>query len=323
MPEQVTTFQDQDSDRLKRRTRLAPSPTGALHLGNARTFLINYALAKQQDWEIVLRIEDLDHPRAKPWAREDAMDVLSWLGLTWDAGPITQTDDLQPCHNAIEQLYQAGLVYPCGLSRNEIESVASAPQEGDHQMRYPNLSRHRLGETRGETDAWRLVVPDGAVVFHDGFVGECSFDVQAEVGDFLVSNREGQPAYQLAVVVDDARQGVTDVVRADDLLSSTARQIWLYRLLELGPVPNYVHVPMVIGEDGRRLAKRHGDTRVSWYREKGASPERLIGLLAYWCGLLPERETMTLERFIEVFDLAKLPRDAVVFGREDDRWLLD
>jgi glutamyl-tRNA synthetase len=145
--------------------------------------------------------------------------------------------------------------------------------------------------------------------------------VQQQVGDFLVATKLGIPAYQLAVVVDDARQGVTDVVRGDDLLSSAARQIWVYRLLNLGPPPRYWHLPLVCGEDGRRLAKRHGDTRLAWYRETGINPRRVVGLLASWAGA-GERREMNAREFARVFDVTKLSKKPVLFTPDEQRWLL-
>jgi glutamyl-tRNA synthetase len=142
------------------------------------------------------------------------------------------------------------------------------------------------------------------------------------VGDFLIATKGGLPSYQLAVVVDDARQGIDQIVRGDDLLTSTPRQILLYRALDLGPPPNYLHLPLVKGPDGKRLAKRHGDTRIAHYRELGVAPERIIGLMAEWCGIGPRREISSKE-FAERLELEKMPREAVVFEAEDDAWLME
>ena len=170
--------------------------------------------------------------------------------------------------------------------------------------------------------AWRIIVPDEEVSFTDQIHGPQSVNVQQQVGDFIVASKAGRPAYQLAVVVDDARQGVTDVVRGDDLLGSTGRQILLHRALGLTPPPTYWHLPLVLGGDGHRLAKRHGDTRLAWYREQGAPAERVVGLIANWSGVSAERRPMTAAAFAERFVVATLPHSPVTFTEEDHAWLL-
>ncbi len=310
------------------RTRLAPSPTGALHLGNARTFLVNWALARQRGWEIVLRIEDLDGPRVKTEAAAEAIDVLRWLGLDWDEGPYEQRSDLAPYRAALERLAVQGDIYPCRCTRREIEAASlSAPHGDEHELRYPGTCRPadptplppKSLDDAGS--AWRLRFPPGTTAFDDAFVGRHEHDVQATTGDFLVATKEGLPSYQLAVVIDDARQGIDRVVRGDDLLASTHRQLLLQTRLGLGQRPQYMHLPLVVGPDGRRLAKRHGDTRVSHYRSQGVSAERIVGLLAEWSGLGPRRELSAAE-FRDAFQLERLPRQRVVFTPEDDAWLL-
>src|SRR5690606_14948659 len=212
------------ADRTPEVTRLAPSPTGALHLGNARTFLANWLLARQRGWRIVLRIEDLDGPRIKPWAAQAAIDALHWRGLDWDEGPLTQAADLAPYHAAMEALAAAGLAYPCSLTRREIEAAASAPQEGAGEVRCPPELRPAPGPQRFDLAAppsnWRFRTPEGRVVIQDAFAGRVELSPLETIGDFVVWTKRGEPAYQLAVVVDDARQGVTQVVRGDDLLDS-------------------------------------------------------------------------------------------------------
>ncbi len=312
-------------------TRLAPSPTGALHLGNARTFLVNWAMARRRGWRIVLRIEDLDGPRVKSGADLEAMDDLRWLGLNWDAGPSYQRSDLSPYAGALAKLQAAGLTYGCHCSRRDIEQAQSAPHVEDHELRYPGTCRHThdaressASVTPGASDgqAVRLIVPQRIVRFKDELAGDQAIDVQAQVGDFIVATKAGLPAYQLAVVVDDHRQGVTDIVRGDDLLASTARQLLLYEMLGY-PLPlRYWHLPLVLGSDGRRLAKRHGDTRIALYRQPGISAQRVIGLLAGWCGISDGHEPMSAQTFAQRFDLQRLPRGPVTFHDADEAWLL-
>ncbi|MCB9844776.1 MAG: tRNA glutamyl-Q(34) synthetase GluQRS [Phycisphaeraceae bacterium] len=307
-------------------TRLAPSPTGALHLGNARTFLINWALARQRGWRIVLRIEDLDTPRVKSESIAQTIDILRWLGIDWDDGPLIQSEEPGPAHEAMSRLAHAGEAYPCALTRAQIEAAASAPQEGVHEPHFPIELRPALSPVRFDRPDtnWRFAAPSGAIEFHDEVYGTTRVDVAGTVGDFVIWTKRGQPSYQLAVVVDDARQGVTHVVRGSDLLESTARQILLYRALGLGPPPHSIHLPLVVGADGLRLAKRHGDTRLAQYRDRGADPQRIIGLIAAWSGVgdpLHPRE-ITADTFMRAFDLRTMPRGNVTFREEDDRWAL-
>src|SRR3954470_4842949 len=180
------------------RTRLAPSPTGALHLGNARTFLVNWALARQRGWNIILRVEDLDGPRVKPGAAAEAIDILGWLGVDWDEGPYYQREDLSPYRAAIGALAAQGDIYPCQCTRREIEAASlSAPHGDEHELRYPGTCRpaERLSldfnKVSGEGVAWRFRAPDGVTTFHDHFAGEYSHDIQATTGDFLVATKEG------------------------------------------------------------------------------------------------------------------------------------
>ena len=316
----------------QRITRLAPSPTGALHLGNARTFLVNWALARQNNWQVVLRIEDLDTPRTKPGANQQAIDILTWLGMDWDQGPYYQVNDLSPYLDALVQLGVQGQIYPCQCTRSQIAAAAlSAPNAGDHDLRYPGTCRPAQDQAiafepdQYEDEAWRIRADPEDVHFDDGFAGRQVGNVDQIVGDFIVAAKSGLPSYQLACVVDDARQGITDIVRGDDLIPSTPRQLMLYRKLDLTPVPNYIHLPLVCGHDGRRLAKRHGDTKLTTYRSQGTPAERVIGLLAHWCGIVDRSSVcpMTANDFLAEFALSKLPRDAVTFTPDDHRWLVD
>lgn len=314
---------------LAERTRLAPSPTGALHLGNARTFLVTWALARRSGWRVLLRIEDLDSPRVKRGSESGAVSDLTWLGMDWDEGPVRQSDDLSAYRGAMSVLSGAGAAYPSEATRGEIESsasAASAPQEGSGESVFPASMRPAGIGPRGfdrEDVNWRLVVDEGVVEFEDGLAGRWRADVARSVGDFVVWTRRGVPAYQLAVVVDDARQGVTRVVRGDDLLDSTARQLLVARALGLSWRPAWLHLPLVRGPDGRRLAKRHGDTRVSSYRGSGVRAERIVGLAAAWSGITSRDrpEEMSAAEFLGALDVGKIPREPVVMTPEDDRWL--
>ena len=312
------------SDQIQA-TRLAPSPTGALHLGNARTFLINWALARRQGWRIILRIEDLDTPRVKPGVIDETIDILRWLGIDWDEGPIVQSRDMEPYARAMQCLAQDRRVYPCELTRSQIEAAASAPQEGVHETRFPPDLRPPTRPDRfmDRGTNWRFVVEDREIRFCDGFLGEQAHTPARTVGDFVVWTRRGQPSYQLAVVVDDARQRVTQIVRGSDLLDSAARQILLYEALDLEPRANYWHLPIVVGEDGRRLAKRHGDTRLSHYRSLGVRPERIIALIARWSGIdLGSARELSSAEFRSALDLRRMSTETTIFRSEDEAWIL-
>lgn len=320
-----------DSGRA-RCTRLAPSPTGALHLGNARTFLVTWAMARQRGWRVVLRIEDLDTPRVKPGVLDLTVDLLTWLGMDWDGEVAVQSRDLEPYRAAMRMLAARGMTYPSAASRGVVgagDEGASAPQQGAQEAFFGR--ENRPGEWPREfvasasdesTPAWRFATPEGEVAFDDAFAGPQRWTPSRTVGDFIIWTKRHQPAYQLAVVVDDHRQGVTDVIRGDDLLDSAARQLLIYRALSAAPEPTYWHLPLVVGEDGRRLAKRHGDTRLDVYRSRGVRAERVIGLVAYWCGLTGNRCEMSARSFREALDVVSIPREPITFRREDDQWLL-
>jgi len=311
----------------QRITRLAPSPTGALHLGNARTFLVNYLLARTRGWRIVLRMEDLDGPRVKAGAAGEALADLAWLGLNWDTRTEDQSGRGQVYRAALDPLIEMGRAYPCVCSRTDIRRAASAPHRDGGGARYPGTCRNRWTDASqaahqsGRPPAFRVAVDADVIEFDDAVAGPQRFELAACCGDFAIFKNTGEAGYQLAVVVDDAAAGVTDVVRGDDLLDSAARQGLLYRLLGLGPMPRYWHLPLVVGPDGRRLAKRHGDTRLAAYRESGVAAERLLGLLGYWCGALDHRRDTDMSELLERFSLETFPRERIVFSPEDDAFL--
>jgi glutamyl-tRNA synthetase len=299
-------------------TRLAPSPTGAQHLGNARTYLITWLLARQAGGRVVLRIEDIDSPRVKAGAAEQALADLRWLGLDWDVGPIVQTERIPLYESALARLQERELVYPCTCTRSDVEQAASAPHPEGAEVIYPGTCSHStVADAAGLASrpfAWRFRVGD-VPAYEDLIRGQVALTRDEIGGDFVVWKSQGGPAYQLAVVVDDADNGVTLVVRGDDLVASTPRQLLLYRALGLSS-PAFAHVPLVVGPDGRRLAKRHGDTRLSTLRAAGVGSAQVIGLLAWSCGWQAEPMPVTVAELIPRARLDTIPRRPFVVTPE-------
>lgn len=307
--------------------RLAPSPTGALHLGNARTFLIAWARARLSGGRLLLRMEDLDHPKVKAAATGQVLEDLRWLGIDWDEGPdrpgtsgsYTQSERIEFYAEALKRLHEAHLAYPCICSRADVEAAQSAPHPGE-SLFYSGACRDRFSSfdqaaamlPDGRIPAWRFKVPDGTrIEFTDGFCGACSFELDKCIGDFVLARHRFGAGYMLAMTVDDAMMGVSEVVRGDDLLEVSPRQILICRALKM-PTPEFFHVPLVVGTDGRRLAKRHGDTRISELRKSGITRDRILGLLAWWSGWGDLHEEITPETVLERAGRLALKRERAV-----------
>lgn len=353
--------------------RLAPAPTGALHVGNARTFLVAWLRARQAGGTLLLRMEDLDHPKVKAHAAEEVYHDLHWLGLDWDDGAdrhsafFTQSARAATYRALLDRLIDEGRAYPCRCRRKDWAVVQSAPQEGDpHEYRYPGTcrppprkpglssvessllsltgdrgidvgaddpraasdaaARERPPEGDARPPAWRFALGttpgENRFEFMDGCAGVQGGDLSTWSGDFLIARDREHAGYALAVVADDHAMGVTEVVRGDDLLPSTQRQLALYRALGWTP-PTFFHVPLVVGADGRRLAKRHGDTRLSVWRREGRDPSALLAWLARTLGVdvTPNERGLRPVDVLERFNPTRIPRDRVVWTPETERVL--
>ncbi len=293
------------------RGRFAPSPSGRMHLGNIWSGLLAWLSARSAGGEMVLRLEDLDPDRCtRAWC-DQVMRDLEWLGFTWDNEPVYQSERTEVYAQAFHTLEEQGLIYPCYCTRAE-RLAASAPHRSDGQTIYDGrcsrltqAERETLSQTR--RPAWRVKVGKESITFCDLLQGEYKEDLKTDCGDFILRRSDGVYAYQLAVVVDDAAMGVTQVVRGSDLLSSTPRQIYLQRLLGLSE-PEYGHVPLLLSADGRRLAKRDRDQELGELQSRYTAPE-LLGRLAHRAGLIPEPAPITAQELIPLFSWEKLPRD--------------
>ena len=300
--------------------RLAPSPTGGLHVGHARTFLIAWLAARRAGGRVILRIEDLDATRVRAEAVDLMRVDLAWLGLDWDEGkdvggpssPYTQSERFPIYGEILERLKATESVYPCTCTRADIERAAAAPHAEDEGPTYPGTCAGRsVADAASLGDrpfAWRFRVPEGPVAWDDLFRGPVALDPARIGGDFIVARNGVGPGYQLAVVADDALMGVNQVIRGDDLIPSTPRQIVLFRTLGR-PVPRFGHVPLVVGPDGRRLAKRDGSIKLATLRESGVDPRRLVGAIARSCGWAEEVVPSVPHDWIDRFDWRKIPKD--------------
>ena len=295
--------------------RYAPSPSGRMHLGNLMCCLLAWLSAKSKGGQVLLRIEDLDTQRCPRRYADAIIDDLAWLGLAADGPtpPVYQSERSEIYQRYFDELSRRGLVYPCFCSRSQLHA-ASAPHRSDGQVVYAGTCRGLTPEqiaekSRTRAPAWRVQVPDETIAFEDGHMGHYAENLTRDCGDFYLRRADGVFAYQLAVVVDDARMGVTEVVRGSDLLSSTARQLYLYRLLGL-QAPHFAHCPLLLAPDGRRLSKRDGDQSLENLRAKYAASE-IVGKLAYAYGLQPEPAPRTPESLIPDFSWQKVPKTDV------------
>lgn len=329
--------------------RLAPSPTGYLHLGNAWAFLLAWLAARHTGGRVILRMEDIDPDRSRPHFAQAIMDDLRWLGLDWDEGPNsvtvqtaspdsktvpTSSPVAPPASSApyvqsqrgdyyraaLQHLHAHGHTYPCYCTRKELRTLAAAPHVGDAGAPYPSTCRNltppqrAAHEADGRRAALRLRCPQGeagSITFIDHIQGPQHMTLDDCGGDFALRRSDGVVAYQLAVVVDDALMGVTHIVRGDDIRISTPRQILLYRLLGY-PVPSYAHVPLLLDHAGERLAKRHASLTLGSLRDAGVRAPAIVGYLAHKAGLLPQAAACTAQKLIPLFCMKAIPTQAQI-----------
>ncbi len=293
------------------RGRFAPSPSGRMHLGNVMSALLAWLSARSQGGEMVLRIEDIDPDRSRRAYAEQIMDDLAFLGLDWDDGPHWQSERTAAYEAALRAL--ADHTYPCYCSRAELHAT-QAPHASDGTFIYDGHCRdltaaQRAALAQARRPAARIRVPDREIAFVDGCRGPMAQNLARECGDFILRRSDGAFAYQLAVVVDDAQMGVTQVVRGSDLLGSTPRQIWLHRLLGYEP-PQYCHVPLLLARDGRRLSKRERDLDMGVLRRRCSAGE-IIGKLAWLTGLQSAPEPVSAADLIPGFQWSRVKRQDI------------
>lgn len=317
------------------RVRYAPSPTGALHVGSARTVLFNWLYARQTGGTFILRIEDTDQSRSQESHSRAQQDTLRWLGLSWDEGPdvggahgpYAQMERLPLYAEALERLRASGAAYPCFCSPEELAARRELARAEGRPPRYDGRCRHLSTDARaalqaeGRPPAWRLLVPaDGTTVVHDLIRGDVAFP-HATLDDFVLVRSDGLPTYNFAVAVDDAAMRITHVLRGDDHLANTPKQLLVYAALGVAP-PAFGHLPSVLATDRSRLSKRHGSISVEDYRGQGLLPE---GILNY-CALLgwspgDDREVMSLTELVAAFNLGSVGRSGAVYDEQKLRWI--
>ncbi len=303
------------------RTRFAPSPTGYLHIGGARTALFSWAFARRHGGKFILRIEDTDLERSTAQSTQAILDGMAWLGLDYDEGPFYQMQRLARYHEVAEQLLNAGDAYYCYCSKEELDAMREQQRAAGLKPRYDGRWRDsKQTPPAGVKPVVRLKSPrEGVVAFNDLVKGEITV-ANSELDDLVLLRADGVPTYNFGVVIDDLDMNITHVIRGDDHVNNTPRQINILRALRV-PLPQYAHVPMILGADGERLSKRHGAVSVMQYREDGYLPEALVNYLARLGWSHGDEEIFSREQLVEWFDLASINRSPAKFNPEKLQWL--
>lgn len=303
------------------RTRFAPSPTGYLHLGGVRTALFNWLYAKRHNGEYVLRIEDTDQQRSSSEFTEDILSNLSWLGMEADTGPVFQSSRLKRYSEIVQQLLDLDLAYYCYCSRERLDAIRKEQIQNKQKPRYDGFCRSRKGKVAaGSNPVVRFKNPlDGSVRFEDLVHGPIEI-MNSELDDLVLARSDGSPTYNLCVVVDDSDHSITHVIRGDDHLSNTPRQINLFKSLGM-PLPKYAHIPLIHGKDGKRLSKRHGTMSVHQYRKDGFLAKALMNYLVRLGWSSGDQELFSVEEMIELFSLTSVQQSPAVFDPDKLLWV--
>ncbi|MEW5770818.1 MAG: glutamate--tRNA ligase [Pseudomonadota bacterium] len=303
------------------RTRFAPSPTGYLHLGGARTALFSWAYARRHQGTFILRVEDTDLERSTPENTQVILDAMQWLGLDYDEGPFYQTQRMERYKEVIQQMLAEGKAYHCYASKEELEAMREAQMARGEKPRYDRRWRDSTATPpAGVAPVVRFKNPlDGEVVIDDLVKGRIVVS-NSELDDLIIARSDGSPTYNFCVVVDDWDMGITHVIRGDDHVNNTPRQINILKALG-APLPQYGHVPMILGHDGEKLSKRHGAVSVMQYEEDGYLPEALLNYLARLGWAKGDEEVFSMQQFTEWFDLGGISRSAARFNPEKLQWI--
>lgn len=301
-------------------TRFAPSPTGYLHIGSARTALFSWLYARKLKGTFILRIEDTDLERSTQASKQIILDAMKWLDLDYDIGPIYQTDRFPQYKEAIERLIKTGHAYRCYCSKERLAQLREKQMQAKEKPRYDGCCRNLSDYPTDKPHVIRFRNPlDGEVVINDAVKGLVVF-ANAELDDLVIAREDGNPTYNLTVVVDDADMKITHVIRGDDHLNNTPRQMNIFLALGLTP-PHYAHIPMILGQDGKRLSKRHGAVSVLQYQEMGVLPQALLNYLARLGWSHGDQEIFTMNELIEFFEIEDVQRSAATFDEQKLLWV--
>jgi glutamyl-tRNA synthetase len=302
------------------RTRFAPSPTGYLHLGGARTALFNWLVARQAGGEFVLRVEDTDRERSTDESVQAILDGMEWLGLDYDEGPFYQTRRYDLYKEISRRLLDEGHAYYCYCSKERLEEMRETARREKRKPRYDGTCRHRTEPVPGVQPVLRFKTPlEGSVIIDDLVKGKIEIS-NAELDDLIICRSDGNPTYNLTVVADDIDMGITHVIRGDDHINNTPRQIHIMQALG-APLPKFAHLPMILGEDGKRMSKRHGAVSVTQYREEGILPQALLNYLARLGWSHGDDELFSLQELIEKFSFEGCQRSGSVFDINKLKWV--